>query len=268
MTKYGLIGVGPVGRYLIAKLPNLHQDLGPVAASTHRAASRIVNTLRAGVACRLKDLDNTRTILICAPGDHLNLILPLLEKTPVDWNRKSLVLADSGAFSRNLEFFRSRGASVASLRPFAGSSDRYVLEGDRAALRTARHLVRQLRGTALEIHAEHYALYCAALTFSGSLLTPLVDACTSALRRAGVTGAHPTQVMEALFLSTLRTFIYSGRKSWSGTLAVGSVASIQHEIDALTQSQPALGEFYCTSAEATLRFFRRKRPVNFPLEKV
>ena len=259
--KYGLIGAGPVNKYLAAKLPRLSRELGLVAAANRRAASRIVNTLGAGEAGGLADLHSAELILICAPDDHFLALRPVLEQTAIEWAGKSLVLCQCRVFSRDLEFFRSRGASVASLHGISGLRDRFVIEGDRDALKAARYLVAQLRSVPIQIDPESYSLYCAAQTLASSLFTPLLDGCMTAVRAAGVSGKMPAHLMEALFLHSIRSFLYSGRKSWSGTVARGDEAAVAREAEALEKIRPRLAHFYRVTADASMQMLVNNKPI-------
>ena len=254
--RYGLMGAGPVHQYVVTGLPRLAQELDVVAALNRRSASRIVNTLRAGRAGSFEDLNEMEAILVCAPGEHCQPLLAAAQKTRIQWSGKLLVLCRCVPFSCELAFFRDAGASVATLRTIDGLPQRFLLEGDRDALRLARYLVQQLRGMAVEIPAEDYALYTAAVTLSSSLFTPLLEACATAIRGAGIT-ASPTQFVEAMFLHRLRTFLYSGRKSWSGTVAEGNSSAIEREIESLAAIHPELANFYRVSAGAAARYLAR-----------
>lgn len=257
--KYGLIGAGPVSQYLAAKLPQLSRELGLVAAANRRAASRIVNTLGAGKAGALEEMGSVDLILICAPDDHFHALRPVLERTPIDWTGKSIVLCQCRVFSRDLEVFRSGGASVASLHAVSGLRDRFIVEGDRDALKAARYLVGQLRSVPIQIDAERYSLYCAAQTLASSLFTPLLDGCTTAVRAAGVSGKMPAHLMEAMFLHSIRTFLYSGRKSWAGTIARGDDKAMEREAAALEAICPPLAHFYRVTTDAAVKVLVNKK---------
>jgi len=258
--QYGLIGAGPVSQYFAAKLPRVRQQLGPVAASSHRLASRIVNSLRAGEAIRdLSGLAPSEMILICAPDGHLQSLLPILRRGSQKWANKHIVLCDCDAESRSLDFLQERGASVASLSSLPGTSRKYLVEGDKNAVKCARGLVKEMKGAPIEIRTDHYALFRAAKTISSSLFTPLLEGCTSALRRSGINGAGPSQIAEALFLHSLRAYRYSGRKSWSGSIARGDQRVIEEEVESLRAFKPVLAELYCTGSQSAQKLFTHSK---------
>ncbi len=262
--QYGLIGAGPVHKYMVAGLPRLRKELGPVAAINRRTASRIVNTLRAGEACDLCDVAACPLILICAPGEHCIGLLAFLAQTGMNWEGKSVVLCETTAFSLQLPWLRAAGASVASLRSIVGLQGRFLVEGDREALRAARYLARQLSGIALEIRPEDHLLYCASTTLASSLYTPLLEACMLGIRRTRLSGTHSAQIVEALFLQTLRTFLYSGRRSWVGVVAQGNQTAMDQEASALGTISPELAEFYRVHASMATCLLKPRRVKNRP----
>ena len=228
-----------------------------MAANNPRLASRIVNTLRAGTAVRdLTGLQHTSVILICAPGTHLASLLPFLEKTELEWRTKRVVLCNCVLYSRQLEHIRDCGGLVSSLRPIAGMPKRLLIEGDREAVKAARHFVNEMRAAAVEIEPESVPLFSAAVTFSTSLFTPMLEACAQAVRAAGISGSLRDQVVESLFQQGLRAYLYSGRKSWSGPVADGNKESMQRELTGLEEMQPAVAELYRATASATARWFK------------
>jgi hypothetical protein len=265
--QYGLIGAGPVSQYLVRWFPHLPTELGPVAANNPRLASRIVNTLRAGSALRdVSGLQDVPVILICAPGHHLESLLPFLKDAALDWRGKKIVLCNCDLFSRQMEFIRECGAHVASLRPIAGMPKRLLIEGDREAVKAARYFVTEMRAVAVEIEPDSTALFRAATTFATSLFTPILEACMQAVRGAGISGSLRDQVVESLFQQGLRSFLYSGKKSWTGTVADGNKEWMRRELACLEELQPDLAELYRATAAASARLFKRARSVPPPPE--
>lgn len=259
---YGLIGAGPVSQYLVRWLPSLQHELGPVAASNPRLASRIVNTLRAGRPLRnFADLRSASVILVCAPGNTIDSLLPVLYGAPFEWQGKTLLLCDCNAFSRDVNRLRRNGASVASMRSVPGLGKSLVLEGDRKAVREARHFAGKLRVLAVEIDSDQVDLFAAALTVSSSLLTPILEVCTQAIQAAGVPGALRSSVLERLILHTLRCYLYSGKRSWSGTVAEENQPAIDRELKALEALHPTFADLYRRSAGAGVAVLKKPRSV-------
>ncbi|MDQ6699925.1 MAG: DUF2520 domain-containing protein [Acidobacteriota bacterium] len=256
--QYALVGAGSVGKSFLAQLPRLTQQLGPVAAASPRLASRIANTLGAGVPVKSMDaLDSAKLILICVSTDSFDKVVGELSRADITWERKILLLCDSNLYSNSLPDFRMRGAFTGSINPLADVSKRFIVEGQPAAVRAAKHLVSELSGRAIALNADRMWSYHAALTFSSGLFTPLIESCVESLHSAGAPGVIAVRIAEGLFQRSLRSYMHAGRKSWSGSLAHGDEGAIESEIEELRGFAPLLAEYYRASAVFALEFFKR-----------
>jgi hypothetical protein len=59
-----------------------------------------------------------------------------------------------------------------------------------------------------------------------------------------MTKASAVRVAAALFQESLRGYVYSGKRSWSGPLAIGDEAAVERELAALTALMPLLARHY------------------------
>ena len=262
---FAVAGGGRVSGSFVARLPRLASQLGPVAAQSYRLASRIVNSIGAGHAVRrYEDLNDSALILICAPAQSVVPIVSALADA-LECRGKVFLLCEDGADSRQLTALKSKGAKVGSIQVMRGfEGRRYVAEGDAAAVRAARRLVGQLRGRVEEISAAKLGLYAAALSFGGSLFTPLMEASLLCLQEAGMPKAGAMKVVEALFQSALRAYAYAGRRSWSGPLAEGDRAAVRIEIAALEAANPILAQYYREAATLSRQLLGGKNASSEP----
>lgn len=255
---FGLYGGGAVSMSFIARLPHLATRLGPVAASSYRVASRIVNSLRAGYPVKhCRDLKSCRALLVFVPPAALPQAVAQLAAAEIGWSGKVVLLCEGAPGSRALDPLDQRGAATGSLSRVEGSPGRYVAEGDPAALREARRIAGDLGGRLIETHRHGGALYSAGLAFATSLFTPLIAVSVDTLRKAGCDGPAATQVAANLFERTLRGWIHSGRKSWTGPLADGNQAELRRHIEALAAHDPRAARYYRDAAAFALAWFRR-----------
>jgi predicted short-subunit dehydrogenase-like oxidoreductase (DUF2520 family) len=259
-----LYGAGPVKLSFLGRLPHLHARLGPVASSSYRVASRIVNTLRAGHAVKdCADLAGCRVVLVWTPAAALSGAVSQLAEAPVEWTAATFLLCGESQGSCALEPLRARGAHAASLVPIEGAGARFVTEGDAPAVREARRIVRELRGKVIELPPSGTALYAAGVSFATSLFTPLIAASVDALHRAGCNRATAGELAEALFQNSLRTWAHAGRKSWAGPLASGSSTEARRHVLALLEHEPRVARFYAQAAAFALESLgRRARPAS------
>jgi predicted short-subunit dehydrogenase-like oxidoreductase (DUF2520 family) len=251
---FAVAGGGRVSASFVARLPRLAVQLGPVAAQSYRLASRIVNSIGAGHPVRrYADLDGSSLILICAPASGVAAIVSALAEA-VECRGKVILLCDAGAYSGHLAPLRSRGAAVGSIHVIPGfDGRRFVAEGDRLAVRDAKNLVRQIGGRVEEVESAKMATYSAGLSYGMSLFTPLMEASLQCFQEAGMTKVSALKVVEAVFQSSLRGYLYAGKRSWSGPLADNDLAAAQWELEGLAASNPLLAEHYKQAAALARR---------------
>lgn len=256
--RFALVGAGSVGKSFLTDLPRLSDELGPVAAASTRLASRISNTLGAGSPVKsMDDLDASGTILLCLGGDTVEMIIGDLGLAEIAWEGKILLLCDSNLSSDAIEDFRTRGAATGSINRLGDGPGRFAIEGDRAALRVAKHLALELKGKTVELRREKTLAYGAALTFSSSLFAPLIEGCVECLEDAGIPGAQARRIAESLFQRSLRDYMHAGRRGWFGAAPLGKPGLAEREIEGLRTSKPLLAAYYRTSAVFALEFYRR-----------
>src|SRR5262249_16465865 len=102
--------------------------------------------------------------------------------------------------------------------------------------------------------------YAAGLSFGASLFTPLMEASLLCLQEAGMPKPGAMKVVEALFQSSLRAYLYAGRRSWSGPLSAGDRATGRVEVDALMASNAVPGRCDGEAATVALQLLGGKAP--------
>jgi predicted short-subunit dehydrogenase-like oxidoreductase (DUF2520 family) len=255
---FGLYGAGGVSSSWIACLPHLATRLGPVAASSYRVASRIANSLRAGHAVKdCAEFDGCRVVLISAPAAVLPDAVARLRESEIAWDGKIVLLCSPGPGSRALDALHRRGAATGSMHPIEPSPGLYLTEGDGPALREMRRLAHDLRGRTVELSSGGTAVYGAGIAFATSLFTPLLAAGFNALRKAGCTPGAAARLTEDLFQRTLRGWLHSGRKSWTGPVAEADLPEIRRQMEALAKHDPAAVRYYREAAVFALAHFKR-----------
>jgi hypothetical protein len=248
--RYALFGAGAAARTVIAEMPGLRQELGPVGAATIKVAARIANVLKTGYAARdLTSFNECEVILICAPDTGLDRAVEILQESPIDWRFKVVLFCVSDVASVDFSFFQERGASVGSLNEIEGLEKFYVVEGGREALREAKRLVKDLKGKAVEVNHAGMRLFEAARTLSGSLFTPLVNSCVEWLRESGVESKEAARLAEKMLMWTLRSYLHSGRRGWSGAAARRDWPAVQRQYEAVKKVSALQGEYFRASAE-------------------
>jgi hypothetical protein len=248
--RYALFGAGGVARTVLAGMPRLGLELGPVGASTAKVAARITNVLKAGWATRdLANFNQCPVILICAPDTGLDRAVKTLQESLIDWQAKIVLFCLSDVTSLDFAFFEERGASVGSFNQIEGLEKLFVIEGGREALREARRLTKGLKARAVEVNHEGLRLFEAARTLSGSLFTPMVSSCVEWIRESGVESKEALRLAEKMLLWTLRSYLHSGRRGWSGAAATRDWDAIERQYGAVKKVNALQGEYFRSTAE-------------------
>ncbi len=253
----GLVGAGSLSRSFLARLPALHERLGPVLAPSQRLASRLVNVLRAGRAVeRYEELEDSSVVLVAVPDSLLPQVVAGLAAGVSDWTGRTVLLCDTREDCLVLQDLAKRGAATASLTPLAGPKPRYIVEGDRRAVREARSLVHGSGAQVWEMPCGNKPFFFAALTFSSGVL-PVADAAARCLRAAGLPAPACTSLNQELLDRTLRAYLHGGRKAWGGVVADGDAAQAARELAALEGADPSLARAYRQLARFALEWFER-----------
>jgi hypothetical protein len=254
--RYALFGAGGAARTVLSEMPVLRQELGPISASNMKAAGRIANSLKSGYAARdLSDFDECKVILVCAPDTGFNRAVEILRGSDIEWKAKILLFCLSDVAGVDFSYFRERGALVGSLSALDGLDKLYVVEGAREALREAKRLVKEVKGKFVEVSHESMPLFEAARTMSSSFFTPLVNSCIEWIRESGVESKEAARLAEKMLTWTLRSYLHSGRRGWSGVAAKQDRDAIERQYQAIKKVNLLQAEYFHTTANHALAMY-------------
>lgn len=190
----------------------------------------------------------------------------------LQWQGKYAFHSSGVLSSDALSSLRDRGAKVASVHPLMtfvkGSVPEltgvpFAIEGDAAAVRVARRIVRDLGGRAVAIRKQDKVAYHAFATMICPLLVALMAASEKAAALAGLSAADARRRMLPIIRQTLLNYEKLGPAgAFSGPLARGDVGTIQAHMKALAKV-PAAKNAYAALARATLDFLpnRNRRQI-------
>ncbi len=242
-----LIATGPVSASWVAKLPGLRQHLEFVKAGSLRVASRIANTLYAGMAVEhYDDLRHADLILIAVPSAELPETLDEFRRASLHWERHVIILCGGHSDTHELQAFRELGARIGSLDIMDGFDDqRFLFEGDRPALQRLKRLVETKgRAKIVEMEERRRAVYEAGLTFANGMAFQLIAAAIESMRGAGLPEKQAAIAVETALMRALRAYVHGGRRGWTGPLAEGDRDELSRQYNGLLQINPDLAEVY------------------------
>jgi predicted short-subunit dehydrogenase-like oxidoreductase (DUF2520 family) len=211
-----------------------------------RAASLFTKQPKALSEAQLNKLPESELILITTPDDVITTIAGRLADSQKGGTLGRTVLHTSGALSSKvLSSLAEVGFHIGSLHPLVSVSDPvsgaanlrdafYCLEGDRAALRVARAVVRDLGGQSFSIDSRNKTLYHAAAVMASGHMVALFDIAAELLARCGLDQKRARRVLMPLVESTVRNLFSSDpARALTGTFARGDLATVQRHLAAL-----------------------------------
>jgi predicted short-subunit dehydrogenase-like oxidoreductase (DUF2520 family) len=253
-TSVGLIASGNLTDSPLSRFRWLTGRLGPVKSQNYRLASRIANILAAGHPVKdYAELDPCGLILVCVPGQALPKIVAELLSSEIQWRGKALVLCSTWLDSAELCELSARGAAIGSISPIPGFDEtRYLIEGDRLAIREARSLVEDRDRRAIDIERPLKPFYLAALSATGTLLFTLLLAASECLRHAGIPASFSATILDRQLSKTLRAFIKGGRHAYP------TLQELPKQLRALSSANPALAHYIEQSSRLASRLMEKR----------
>jgi predicted short-subunit dehydrogenase-like oxidoreductase (DUF2520 family) len=253
-----IIGAGRLGTALAIALEQAGYAITALVARERRHALKSSRLLRsrpvALTASQLTEIPDSAILIIATPDDQIaataaRLVASLRASVP----RRRIALHVSGALSSDeLTLLRAHGFATGSLHPLVSVSDAasnakdfggayYCVEGDGAAVRAARAIVRALGGHAFTIEARDKALYHAAAVFAAGHLVALFDLATELLARCGVGARDARRALLPLARGTLANLSHAraNADALTGPFARADAATVRRHARALSASLPA-----------------------------
>ena len=263
--RIAIVGAGKVGGALAVSLRRAGYSIDAIVtrpgSASLRRASRLAGQLRSRAVisgARFK----ADVIWFCVPDGEIASAaqsLALLIR-----GQPTVALHSSGLLSSDqLDVLRRSGANVASVHPLmsfvpgsrpslAGVS--FAMEGDAAAVRMAKRIVKDLRGEPFVIRKKDKAAYHAWATFASPLLTALLATTERVAVTAGVKAKIARQRVMPIVSQTVVNYATLGASaSFSGPFVRGDVKTIGQHLRALRRVPPAR-DAYKALARAALQY--------------
>ncbi|MEP7352732.1 MAG: hypothetical protein ABI824_05825 [Acidobacteriota bacterium] len=257
----GLIGAGSVSQSLVARMPSLHVQLGPVKSQSYATAKRLTRTLCSGYpVTRYAELEMCPMIWVSVPEKDLRrVIADLAEQTPI--RQTMVVLCGTERDSRWAEPLRKRGARVATLNCIGSCKHgRFVVEGHPETVRAVRKMRSEDGHKLVQIRPAAKALYQAGVYLITDALRPWVASSMDALRAAGFTRAEALAIVETFGTESLHMYGKAGGKPWKDGRERALYAGLEDRAQALRSSHPSVAQIYSEGLRVTLDYFEKRKP--------
>ncbi len=268
-----IVGAGSLGSFLAVALHEAGFNIAEIVARDSPRSRRCARALAAkvgarGVTARCAALDAT-VLWFCVPdgairGAASDLASRLSAgEIAQQGSAARLAFHSSGALSSSeLEPLRKTGVAVASVHPLmtfvAGARPSltgvpFAIEGDDAATRVARRIVRALGGESFSLPAARKAAYHAWATLTSPLLLAFLVTLEEAARAAGFTRQDARRKSLPIIRQTLDNYTCLGpAQSFSGPLIRGDAKTVAKHL-AVLKKHPGAREVYVALARAALR---------------
>jgi len=263
--KIAIVGNGNLGSALAVSLHAAGFVVSEIVAREETASWRRACFIARKVGARATPLRKpeitANLVWFCVPDREIALCARELAGA-LYWKRKIAVHSSGALASDEIALLRERGAWIASAHPLMtfvpgvtpslrGVS--FAVEGDSAAMRTVRAIVRVLGGHTYPIKKQNKAAYHAWGTFVSPLLTALLATSERVARAAGVTPGTARRRMLPIVRQTVENYAgQGGARGFSGPIVRGDADTIKAHLHVL-RGIPEAQEVYRALAAAALK---------------
>jgi len=248
-TKVSIIGAGRLGTALAVALERRGYSIESVvtrrAQKARYAATLLDRKPQVLTAKQLPSLRPADVFLITVPDDQIVGVAAQLSGLEFD----ATALHTSGALSADvLAPLRKRGWHTGSIHPLISVSDSdavidgafWSVEGDAAALRTGKAIVRDLGGNSFSIRSEDKPLYHAAAVMVSGNVVALFDVALEMLMQCGVDRKTARAILLPLIASTVHSLqTKDPAQALTGTFSRGDLETVKRHLAALKKSELA-----------------------------
>jgi predicted short-subunit dehydrogenase-like oxidoreductase (DUF2520 family) len=267
MKRFSIVGGGRVGTAIGFALTRKGWELAAIVdreAAAARESRKIIGRGRATTDIR-SAARGVQVLFICVPDDAIEAVAKKLARAGSGWSGR-LVFHTSGLVAASaLDPLRAQGASVASLHPaqaFPGKKGGarlftgiyWGLEGDGAAVKAGRGIVKTLGGRSFTLLEKDKPLYHAACSLASTAFISLEGAAAALLEEAGIPRNSATAILLPLVQGTLQNVKKLGLKdALTGPLVRGDVRTVRRHLEVL-RSRPLHLEIYKSLGRQALDF--------------
>ncbi len=264
-----IVGAGNLGTALAHALREAGYRIESVIArgrgKSLRRAKRLARQLGSKAVLGTENVE-AQVLWLCVPDSEIARAAASLAEG--FQGKGKIAFHSSGALgSECLEPLRRKGTAVVSVHPLMtfvrGSRPSLVgvsfaIEGDVAAVRAARGIVRDLGGESYAISRTEKNAYHAWGTFASPLLTALLATTEHVAALAGVTKKAARQRMLPILLQTVRNYGTVGAAAgFSGPIVRGDVEIVRRHLQVL-RSARVPRRVYVALARAALEYLPAK----------
>jgi predicted short-subunit dehydrogenase-like oxidoreductase (DUF2520 family) len=258
-----IVGAGSLATFLASALRESGYTITEIVSRgsprSHQRARRLAAIVGARAVATQAPILDAELLWFCVPDREIRAAAASLSVP----EKVRFAFHSSGALtSRELDPLRNQGVSVASVHPLmtfvpgtrpALAGVPFALEGDAAATRVARRIVRALGGESFSLPASRKAAYHAWATMTSPLLLAFLVTLEEVARAAGLSRQDSRRKSLPIIRQTLVNYARLGPEhSFSGPIIRGDVETVAQHL-AVLKKHPGAREVYVALARSALR---------------
>lgn len=260
-----IVGAGRMGSALALSLREAGYEIRELISraepSSIARSRKVARRVGARVSTIGAPILSAEVVWLCVPDGEISSCAEALARK-ADWKGK-IALHPSGALaSSELGALKKSGAAAASAHPLMTfvrkvrpslSGVPFALEGDAAALRVVRQMVRDVGGEPFSISKTRKAAYHAWGGFTSPLLVAALVTAEQVAMRAGMSRKLARRRMLPIVRQTLANYFEHGpADAFSGPIIRGDAATVSKHLRALEQL-PEAKQVYLALARSALK---------------
>lgn len=248
MLSVSIIGAGPVGRSLAIALHKGGSSPKAIFSKRSGSASSLARSSGSAIHGRVHEFQPiSKIVIIAVPDDEIAGIAERISR--VNHSLKGTIfLHTSGARSSDeLLPLKRRGASIGSLHPLQTFSRKKVrtemkgiycaVEGDRAAVRAARSVVRTIGARHFSIRKHEKIVYHIAAVFASNYVVTLISAAEQLGKKISIPEKDLRKALAPIIRQTVENVLNtSPAEALTGPIKRGDTATVQRHLQALASS--------------------------------
>jgi predicted short-subunit dehydrogenase-like oxidoreductase (DUF2520 family) len=264
--RIAIVGPGRLGRALALELKRAGYTISEIVSRSSAASKRKAGDLARSVKANSSTSDRARLdadlVWFCVPDREIAASARQFASV-VDWTKKIAFHSSGALASDELKSLRQNGAAVASVHPLmtfvTGSLPSlrgvpFAMEGDAAAVRSARQIVRTLGAEAFTIRKQYKAAYHAWGAFASPLLVAMLVTAEQLARKAGLSAVEARKKMLPIVRQTIANYAaLGGPGAFSGPIVRGDAEIVLKHLQVL-RKVPEATDVYLALARAALRY--------------
>lgn len=210
-----LVCAGTVSRTALVRQVKFREQLGWVKSNSYRVASRIANTIKAGVPVHeYADLDDAALIVIDVAESDVAAVVRDLAFAELNWSSgKTVALYGSHSDASALEPLRAKGSEICTFnRVSSYPNDLFLLEGESDAIKRVRALVLEKGSWTIEMLCGRKRSYVEAACLARQVFPSLVARICDGFRDAGLSSKEGERLTQTMLTGAMKGYFRAGRR--------------------------------------------------------